>query len=107
MGRIRAGNGHPEPHRVKWWCVGNEMYGRWQLGYMQLNHYVLKHNWIETKMREIDPAIRTVGVGNVGNWTQGMLENCADHMNLISEHFYCQRSDGQCDRLHQDDQNSG
>jgi alpha-N-arabinofuranosidase len=95
MGKWRARNGQPKPFGVQWWCVGNEMFGRWQLGYMQLNHYVLKHNWVEQKMRQTDPTIKTVGSGEVGDggarsWTRGMLTNCADHMNLISEHFYCQ-----------------
>jgi alpha-N-arabinofuranosidase len=90
MGKQRAQNGHRVPFHVKWWCVGNEMYGSWQLGYMQLNHYVLKHNWIEEKMRSVDPAIKTIGVGSVGDWTRGMLTNCAENMDLLSEHFYCQ-----------------
>ena len=90
MGKWRAQNGHAQPFDIKWWCVGNEMYGRWQLGYMQLNHYVLKHNWIEAKMREVDPTIKTVGVGSVGEWTEGMFKNCAENMDLLSEHFYCQ-----------------
>ena len=90
MGKIRAKNGHRRPYNIKWWCVGNEMFGSWQLGYMQLSHYVLKHNWIEEKMRQVDPAIKTVGVGAVGDWTKGMLTNCADNMDLLSEHFYCQ-----------------
>lgn len=91
MGKLRAQNGHPQPYRVKWWCVGNEMWGNWQLGYMQLRHYVLKHNWVEEKMRSVDPTIKTVASGDLGNnWSRGMLTNCADHMDLISEHFYCQ-----------------
>jgi alpha-N-arabinofuranosidase len=55
---------------------------------MQLNQYVLKHNWVEEKMRRVDPTIKTIACGQVGLWSQGMLSNCADHMNLISEHFY-------------------
>lgn len=89
-GKIRAANGNAKPYNVKWWCVGNEMYGRWQLGYMQLNHYVLKHNQVEEKMREVDPTIKTVGVGAVGDWSLGMLRSCAENMDLLSEHFYCQ-----------------
>jgi alpha-N-arabinofuranosidase len=94
MGKLRAQNGSSKPFGVKWWCVGNEMWGNWQLGYMQLRHYVLKHNWVEEKMRQVDPTIKTVGSGEVGNagersWTRGMLTSCADHMDLISEHFYC------------------
>ncbi|UCD51954.1 MAG: hypothetical protein JSW27_04810, partial [Phycisphaerales bacterium] len=107
MGKWRAENGNSKPYGVKWWCVGNEMFGRWQLGYMALNHYVLKHNWIEAKMREVDPTIKTIGVGEVGagmpdeneeeesqprrgfgrgqprSWSMGMLQSCADQMDLI------------------------
>lgn len=98
MGKWRAKNGHPRPFAVKLWCVGNEMWGNWQLGYMQLHHYVLKHNWIEEKMRQVDPTIKTVGSGDIGDagqrsWTRGMLTGCADHMDLISEHFYCQQKE--------------
>jgi alpha-N-arabinofuranosidase len=89
-GKWRAANGHPEPYGVKWWCVGNEMFGRWQLGYMDIGHYVLKHNWVVEKMRQVDPTIKTVAVGDVGNWSEQMLRHCADYMDLISEHFYCQ-----------------
>jgi alpha-N-arabinofuranosidase len=89
-GKKRAQNGHKKPYQVKWWCVGNEMYGGWQMGYMKLHHYVLKHNQVEEKMRQVDPAIKTIGVGNVGDWTEGMLTSCSNNMDLISEHFYCQ-----------------
>lgn len=89
-GAWRARNGRREPWRVKWWGVGNEMWGTFQLGYMALNHYVLKHNQVEKAMRRVDPTILTVASGNMGRWTEGMLRNCADHMTLLSEHFYCQ-----------------
>ncbi len=89
MGKARADNGHPKSFGVKWWCVGNEMWGAWQLGYMQESHYVIKHNWVEEKMRQVDPTIVTIGSGDLpSGWSRGMLTNCADHMNLISEHFY-------------------
>jgi alpha-L-arabinofuranosidase len=104
MGKWRAENGNSKPYGVKWWCVGNEMFGRWQLGYMQLRHYVLKHNWVEEKMREVDPTIVTVGTGEVGKdgtWSKGMLENCADHMDLLSEHFYNQDKDDLVEHVRQ------
>ncbi len=90
MGKWRAENGHPEPYGVKWWCVGNEMFGTWQLGHMALNQYVIKHNLFAKAMWDVDPDIKLIGVGAVGRWSRGMLENCADTMNLISEHFYRQ-----------------
>ena len=90
MGALRAKNGDPEPFNVRYWAIGNEMWGRWQLGYMSLNQYVLKHNWVVDKMREVDPDIVPIASGNAGQWSEGLLRNCADHIDLIAEHFYCQ-----------------
>ncbi len=90
MGALRAENGSPEPFNVKWWCVGNEMWGNWQLGYMQLEHYILKHNWVEEMMRQVDPDITTIASGSAGPWSEGLLTHCAEHMDYIAEHFYTQ-----------------
>lgn len=95
MGKKRAENGHREPFNVKYWCVGNEMWGSWQLGYMRLEHYVLKHNWVEEMMRKVDPDIITIASGDLGSgWSEGLLRHCYDHMNHIAEHFYCQSRPG-------------
>jgi alpha-N-arabinofuranosidase len=90
MGALRAKNGDSEPFDVRYWCIGNEMWGRWQLGYMSLRHYVQKHNWVVDKMREVDPDIVPIASGNAGDWSEGLLKDCADHIDLIAEHFYCQ-----------------
>ncbi|HEY3394453.1 MAG TPA: alpha-L-arabinofuranosidase C-terminal domain-containing protein [Lacipirellulaceae bacterium] len=101
-GSWRAQNGNAEPYGVKYWCVGNEMWGNWQLGYMSLEHYTQKHNLVAKAMLKVDPQLVLVGSGDLGtraslgggrdrrdvNWTQGMLKQCADSMDLISEHFY-------------------
>ena len=99
-GSWRAKNGHAEPYCVKYWCVGNEMFGPWQLGFMQLSHYVQKHNRVARKMRKTDSSIQLVGVGSLREfnrkhdpdqkvgWTEGMLQSCSDSMEYISEHFY-------------------
>ncbi len=94
MGRLRAANGHPQPYHVKWWGIGNEMYGNWQLGHMPLARYVKKHNAFAEAMRAVDPTIRLIGVGNVGPWSEQTLTHCAGHMDLISEHFYCGEQQG-------------
>ncbi len=111
-GGWRAKNGHPEPYGVKWWGIGNEMYGPWQLGFMKLRHYTAKHNQVADYMRQIDPTIKLIGVGALGRinkedlgeqrgWSQAMLEQCADRMDLISEHFYCGRKDDLVEHIRQ------
>jgi alpha-N-arabinofuranosidase len=89
MGKLRAANGHPKPFGVKWWGIGNEMYGDWQLGHMPLEDYVKKHNEFAGAMRAIDRSIQLAAVGSVGDWSKQTLTTCANHMELISEHFYC------------------
>jgi alpha-L-arabinofuranosidase len=101
-GQWRVENGHAEPYAVKYWCVGNEMWGPWQLGHMELSQYLLKHKRFATAMRKVDPKLILVGSGDLGtkatlsngrekhdvNWSQGMLEQCSNEMDFISEHFY-------------------
>jgi alpha-N-arabinofuranosidase len=102
-GSWRAKNGHDKPFGVKYWCVGNEMFGPWQLGYMQLHHYTMKHNEVASAMWQADPSLVLSGVGDLETippvldtgytrkdigWSQGMLESSADYMTLLSEHFY-------------------
>ena len=90
MGRRRAENGNPKPYGVKWWGIGNEMYGDWQLGHMPLAEYVKKHNVVVDGMRAVDPTIVPVAVGAVGEWSREMLGHSAGHMSLLSEHIYWQ-----------------
>ena len=47
---MRAANGHPKPHGVKIWGVGDEMYGPWQRGHIQITQYPEKHNLIVKAM---------------------------------------------------------
>lgn len=89
MGKLRAANGHPNPYEVKWWAVGNEMYGGWQLGHMPLEEYVEKHNQVAEAIWNVDPRAQLIAVGAVGEWSKTMLSHCAENMNLLSEHIYC------------------
>ncbi|MCU0361724.1 MAG: hypothetical protein MUE32_00050 [Bacteroidales bacterium] len=90
MGRLRTRNGHREPWGVKWWSIGNEMYGDWQLGHMSTADFVKKNNEFADKMRSADPSIKLIAVGDLGDWDRMILANSSDRMDYISEHFYRQ-----------------
>jgi alpha-N-arabinofuranosidase len=111
-GAMRAANGHPEPYRVHYWNVGNEMYGHWQLGHMALDQYVIKHNLFADAMRKVDPSIyiiapggfvdeMTTGQGIVDHsgsplvaygsdrdWAGGMLQHCWGKFDALATHAY-------------------
>lgn len=97
MGRLRAANGHPAPYKVKWWGIGNEMWGDFQFGHVVLSQYVYKHNMFGEAMRKVDPAITLVADGNSprmsdilteSDWSGGMLTHCLPYIDVMSEHFY-------------------
>ena len=104
-GSWRTESGRDDPYDVKYWCVGNEMFGNWQLGHLPLKQYVQKHNLVAQAMHKVDPDLVLVGSCDLGtqdslgdgkdarhvSWSEGMLEKCADNMNFVSEHFYCGR----------------
>ncbi|MCL2624381.1 MAG: hypothetical protein FWD31_12025 [Planctomycetaceae bacterium] len=91
MGQLRAKNGHAEPYNVQYWGIGNEMYGDWQIGHMPTEQYAEKHNRFVDTFRQFDPDIKVIAVGAVGKWDEVIMRQCADHMDLISEHFYVQQ----------------
>lgn len=100
-GKIRAANGHTEPYNVKYWCLGNEMYGNWQIGHMSTDKYALKHNEFADAFRNFDPDLILIAVGAVGAWDELIMRECADHMDLISEHFYVQTRDDIVEHIQQ------
>ena len=55
-GAMRAKNGHPEPYHIKYWNIGNEPWGTFQIGYTDLKYYVIKNNeFAEAMRRPIQP----------------------------------------------------
>ena len=112
MGRMRAANGHPEPYAVKFWGIGNEMWGDWSFGVMPLAQFELKHNLFAQAMRRVDPTITLIASGaspdamtgskqakritgkvvpdylSPADWSGGLLAHCRENLDLVSEHFY-------------------
>ena len=112
MGKWRAANGHPEPYYIKFWGVGNEPWGEWQLGFMPVAQWELKHDLFAKAMRRVDPSIKLIAAGAMpdamtgskqakrldgqivpaylspGDWSGNLLAHCLDNMDYLSEHFY-------------------
>ncbi|MGZ3306839.1 MAG: alpha-L-arabinofuranosidase, partial [Asticcacaulis sp.] len=110
-GAKRAANGHAEPWRVKYWDVGNEMYGHWQMGHIDRDQYYVKHNLLVDAMRAVDPTIyiaapggfadeMTTGqgifiagqpkveIGSDRDWAYGMFQNCMGRFDALQTHAY-------------------
>jgi alpha-N-arabinofuranosidase len=112
MGKQRAANGHPAPYHVKLWGIGNEPWGEWQLGFMPVEQFALKHQMFAKAMRQVDPSITLIAAGAMpdamtgskqsqringqivpdylspADWSGSLLARCLDTIDMLSEHFY-------------------
>lgn len=87
--RRRKANGRAEPWRVKYWGVGNEVYGPWQVGYRPAAQYAADAREHARFMRAVDPSIKTIGVGRESEeWTGAVLESAGPFLDYLSIHLY-------------------
>jgi alpha-L-arabinofuranosidase len=92
---LRRAHGYERPHAVRYWCLGNEMDGPWQIGRMQARDYGQKARDAARQMRVVDPSIRLIACGSSGTnmptyltWDREVLEECFEQVDGISLHAY-------------------
>ncbi len=92
---LRASHGYRDPHNVKYWCLGNEMDGPWQIGHLDMHDYAKKAREAAKMMRWHDPSIKTVLCGSSNDrmptfpeWDRVALETCWDQVDYLSIHMY-------------------
>jgi len=92
---LRRSHGHSEPHKVKYWCLGNEMDGPWQIGHKTAEEYARAACEAAKVMRWVDPEIELVACGSSGkgmstfpDWEATVLDHTYDQVDYISLHTY-------------------
>jgi alpha-N-arabinofuranosidase len=92
---LRASHGYKEPHDVKYWCLGNEMDGPWQIGHLDMHEYGKKAREAAKMMKWQDPDIKLVLCGSSNDrmatfpeWDRVTLETCWDKVDYLSIHMY-------------------
>jgi alpha-L-arabinofuranosidase len=99
-GSMRAANGHPEPYGVKYWEVGNEIWGNWVRGHSDAETYARNFNRYSAAMRAIDPGIKMIAVGdNDLNWNRAVLRLAAERIDYLAIHHYYGRAEEAGDPL--------
>jgi len=88
-GAMRSANGHPAPFGVKFWEVGNEIWGNWVRGHSDADTYARNYNRYAKAMRAIDPSIKLIAVGdNDMNWNRTVLRAAGENINYLAIHHY-------------------
>ena len=92
---MRRANGHEEPYGIKYWCLGNEMDGPWQIGHKTAQEYGRLAAETGKVMKWVDPTIELIACGSSNTqmptfpaWEEEVLEHTYDVVDYISLHSY-------------------
>ncbi len=92
--KLRRKHGFAEPHQVKYWGIGNEVDGHWQIGYKTPEEYARAFTEFGKVMRWVDPDISLIAAAGC-TWKADMVERAqllleqAGHLvDYLAIHWY-------------------
>jgi len=101
LANLRRKHGFTEPYKVKYWNVGNEVDGPWQIGFKTPQEYARAATEYSKIMKWVDPDVKLVAsavsmwennpFGHKTEWverTQLMLEQAGDRIDYMAIHCY-------------------
>ncbi len=88
-GAMRAANGHPEPYGVRYWEVGNEIFGEWVRGHSDARTYARNYLQYHDAMRAVDSTIEFIAVGSEDmDWNRTVLRAAGGSIDYLAIHHY-------------------
>jgi alpha-N-arabinofuranosidase len=103
----RRRNGRKDPWKVKYWALGNEIDGPWQLGHKNAEEYSKFALEAAKAMRAVDPEIKLIASGssNYGpqadwiGWNRTVLQALRNEADYIAIHTYIGNRDNDFERF--------
>ncbi len=94
---MRRAHGYEAPHGVRYWQLGNEMYGDWEIGYTDAQSYGVEAREWSKVLRRLDPSISLITVGGnpktAPEWAWAVVPEVFPYTDFIALHDYWRASD--------------
>jgi alpha-N-arabinofuranosidase len=99
---LRRSHGYEQPHEVRFWCLGNEMDGPWQICSKTATEYGRAVRETAKVMRMYDGTLTLAACGSskrsmptYGQWEYEVLDHAFEDVDFISlhEYFYNREND--------------
>ena len=88
-GALRAAHGYPQPFNVRFWEVGNEIWGSWVRGHSDAETYARNFTRYAEAMRKVDPTIKLIAVGdNDMKWNRTIVARAGKDIDYLAIHHY-------------------
>jgi len=93
---LRKKHGFQDPYNIKYWSLGNEMDGFWQMGHLSAEDYSKKAREAAKLMKLTSPDIKLVAAGSSNyrpnadpdEWNATILHELRDVVDYIALHIY-------------------
>jgi alpha-L-arabinofuranosidase len=92
---LRRAHGYEKPHDVRFWCLGNEMDGPWQICRKTAAEYGRIAQETGKVMRWVDAGVELAACGSsqramptYASWEYEVLDHCFNEVDFISLHAY-------------------
>lgn len=87
--KLRIANGYEFPHKVKYWSIGNENYGHWEIGAKPASEWGLLVREAAKMMKHVDPeAELSAAALSDPAWNMNLLQYAGKFLDWISIHEY-------------------
>ena len=87
--RMRSSHGAAEPYAVRYWSIGNENYGPWEIGAKDADEWSRLVLEAAKMMKRVDPSIELSAAALPDlDWNLKLLRRCGDRLDWVSLHKY-------------------
>ncbi len=89
LAALRARNGNRRPHGVRYWSIGNENYGEWEIGQKTPEQWGPFVRRCAELMRSVDPSIKLAAPALISeHWDLPLLRTAGDLLDYVAVHRY-------------------
>ena len=90
---LRRANGHGQPYNVRYWSIGNENYGQWEMGAKTAREWARLALESAKMMKRVDHRIE-LAIASIPdlNWNAQVLREAGDLLDWVSIHGYWSRA---------------
>ena len=105
-GFLRAQNGHTKSYDVRYWGIGNEVYGAYQLGHVNASSYARGLSSISSRIKASYPDVRIIASGRgvhnhyrgaYADWSTTVVSASLSSFDLLDSHMYVYGNDSSGD----------
>ena len=90
---LRKAHGHATPFGVKYWQIGNEEWGPWEIGHTTAADYGARAREWARALKKLDPGIKVLALGgghlsDMLDWTSTVVAEAGEHIDYVTQHRY-------------------